>query len=173
MKIYQFIEIQKAEFTVVRLCRVCEVARSAYLVWEELSRNGPSGATLDDAYLSNCIYDIWKRSRRRYGVPRVTAQLARDGQVVCDKKVARIMGELGIAGICGRRKMTTTRRDPNAKLASDLVKRHFVAEEADVLWVGDIQCRCRHWISYADRWTMPMLFAVCRSSDVPKSGRSA
>lgn len=59
MKIYQFIEIQKAEFTVVMLCRVCEVARSAYLVWEELSRSGPSDATLDDAYLSNCIFDIW------------------------------------------------------------------------------------------------------------------
>ena len=29
MKIYQFIRIQKAEFTVIMLCRVCEVARSA------------------------------------------------------------------------------------------------------------------------------------------------
>lgn len=138
MKVYQFIRTQKAEFTVIMLCRVCEVARSAYLAWEESSGTGPSDASLDEAYLANHIYDIWRGSRRRYGVPRVTAQLARDSRVVNDKKVSRIMSELGIAGICGRRKILTTRRDPNAKLASDLVNRNFTAEKPDVLWVGDI-----------------------------------
>jgi putative transposase len=139
VKIYRFIQIQKAEFTVIMLCRVCEVARSSYLVWESSRAVELSERMLAEAYLANDIYDIWKRSRRRYGVPRVTAQLARNGTLVDDKKVARIMGELGIAGICGRRKATTTtRRNPNDQLASDLVERDFTAEKPDELWVGDL-----------------------------------
>lgn len=139
MKMYRFIRIQKAEFTVVMLCRVCEVSRSAYLSWEDRDSAGPTEAQLAEAYLANEIFDIWKESRRRYGVPRVTAELWRRGQQIDDKKVARIMGELGIYGICGRRKATnTTRRDPNAQPAPDLVERDFTAEKLDELWVGDM-----------------------------------
>ena len=139
MKIYRFIRIQKADFTVVMLCRVCEVSRSAYASWEDRLLAGPSEAELAEAYLANQIYDIWKESRRRYGVPRVTAELWRRNQHINGKKVARIMGELGIAGICGQRKATnTTRRDPNAQPAADLVERDFTAEEPDELWVGDM-----------------------------------
>jgi len=139
VKIYRFIRIQRAEFTVIMLCRVCAVSRSAYLAWEDRDSAGPTEAQLAEAYLANEIFDIWKESRRRYGVPRVTAELWRRGQHIDDKKVARIMGELGISGICGRRKATTTtRRDPNAQPACDLVERDFTAEKLDELWVGDM-----------------------------------
>jgi putative transposase len=139
VKVYRFVRIQKAEFTVVMLCRVCEISRSAYLAWEEREDSGPTEKLLAEAYLADEIYDIWKASRGRYGVPRVTAELWRRGNHVDDKKVARIMGELGIAGICGRRKATnTTRRDPNAQPAADLVERDFTADHPDELWVGDM-----------------------------------
>ena len=49
----------------------------------------------------------------------------------------------------------------------------LMADKPNMCWSWDIQCRHRHWMSYADRSTMPMLLAVCRLSDVPKSGRSA
>jgi putative transposase len=139
VKVYRFIRIQKAEFTVVMLCRVCEISRCAYSSWETRQNKGPTERHLCEAYLANEIYDIWKESRRRYGVPRVTAELWRRGKHIDDKKVARIMGQLGIAGICGRRKATnTTRRDPNAQPASDLVERDFTADRPDELWVGDM-----------------------------------
>jgi putative transposase len=48
------------------------------------------------------------------------------------------MGTLGIQGICGRRKVITTRRDPRAIPAPDLVQRGFGAAEIDRLYVGDI-----------------------------------
>ena len=49
------------------------------------------------------------------------------------------MGELGIAGRCGRRKIRTTWRDPAASTGrGDLVERDFTADEPDELWVGDI-----------------------------------
>jgi transposase InsO family protein len=136
-RIWRFIEREAAHFEITALCRVCRVSRSAYYDWLKKGE-GPSQVDLDEAYLANVIYDIWKLSRRRYGVPRVTAALAKQGTRVNDKRVARLMGQLGIEGISGRRKVKTTRRDPSHVLAADLVERDFSAEQPDELWLTDL-----------------------------------
>ena len=137
IRIWRFIERESEQFEITALCRVCGVSRSAYYDWHKRGE-GPSGADLDDAYLANAIYDIWKKSRRRYGVPRVTAALAKQGARVNEKRVARLMGQLGIEGISGRRQVKTTRRDPAHVPAADLVERNFSAEEPDELWLTDL-----------------------------------
>jgi transposase InsO family protein len=138
VKVLAFIDSQKAEFEVKTLCKVCEVPRSSYYEWAARVAGGPDDATWDEAILANRIYDIWGRSRRRYGSPRVTAALWRAGVAVNHKRVERIMVELGIAGRCGRRKVRTTWRDPHAQPAVDLVTRRFDRDQLDALWVGDI-----------------------------------
>jgi transposase InsO family protein len=137
-RIYRFIASESANFSVARLCQVCGAARSAYYDWLGRQRGGPSETLVEEAYLANRIFDVWRRSRGRYGSPRVTAALRKQGVEVNEKRVARLMGELGIAGRCGRRKMRTTWKDPAAKPAADLVERDFTADEPDELWVGDI-----------------------------------
>lgn len=138
MRVYRFIDCQKAEFDVKTLCRVCEVSRSAFYTWARAEEIGADDATWEEATMANRIYDIWARSRGRYGVPRVTAALWREGTQVNHKRVERLMGELGLAGACGRRKLRTTVRDTNAAPAPDLVERDFTAAELDSLWVGDL-----------------------------------
>lgn len=136
-RIYRFIETEAANFAVVVLCRVCRIGRSAYYAWAAKGE-GPDEALVDEAYLANTIFDTWATSRRRYGVPRVTATLWRANTQVNPKKVARIMAELGIAGISGRRKLHTTWRDRTHSLAPDLVGRDFSANAPDQLWCGDL-----------------------------------
>ena len=138
MRVYRFIDCQKAEFAIKTLCRVCEVSRAAYYAWASAEEAGADEATWDEAILANRIHDIWARSRGRYGVPRVTAQLWRQGSEMNHKRVERIMAELGLHGACGRRKLRTTVRDPDAAPAPDLVQRHFAAPEPDTLWIGDL-----------------------------------
>ena len=48
------------------------------------------------------------------------------------------MTEIGIAGICGRKKVKTTRRDPDAQPAVDLVERDFSADAPTELWLTDV-----------------------------------
>jgi putative transposase len=136
-RIWRFIERESAHFPLTALCRACGVSRSAYYAWAKKGE-GPTEADLDEAHLANTIYDIWTKSRRRYGVPRVTAALLKKGTAVNEKRVARIMGELGIEGICGRRKVKTTRRDPAQTPAADLVERDFSADQPDELWLSDV-----------------------------------
>ena len=71
------------------------------------------------------------------GLP-ATAALAKAGVEVNEKRVARLMAELGITGRCGRRKIRTTWRDKRQQAAIDLVLRHFTAAAPDEIWVGDI-----------------------------------
>jgi putative transposase len=136
-RIYRFIAREQVNFPVTTLCRVCCVSRSAYYAWVKKGE-APSDATVDEAYLANAIFDIWTTSRRRYGAPRVTAALWKQGEPVPEKRVARLMAEIGIAGICGRKKVRTTRRDPEARPAADLVERDFSADAPTALWLSDV-----------------------------------
>lgn len=136
-RLYRFIEAEAANFSLRMLCRVCKVSRSAYYSWRAAG-DSPDEATWDEALLVDAIFETWAGSRRRYGSPRVSAALAKQGWKVNEKRVARLMAELAIAGKHGRRKLVTTRRDKDATPAPDLVERHFSAEGPDELWVGDI-----------------------------------
>jgi transposase InsO family protein len=134
---YRFICKESQNFPTAALCRVCQVSTSAYYVWLKKDP-GPTDELVEEAFLANRIFDIWRKSRRRYGVPRVTAALLKAEVPVSEKKVARLMGELSISGISGRRKVRTTRRDPSHELAADLVERDFHADAPDELWVTDV-----------------------------------
>ena len=83
------------------------------------------------------IARVHAASRRRYGSPRVTAQLAREGITVNHKAVEREIARQGLAGRCSRRKIRTTRRDPAQVPAADLVRRDFARPRTDELWIGD------------------------------------
>jgi len=138
VRVYRFIDSQRTAFPVKALCRVCEVATSSFYAWTAAQAAGPDEATVEEAYLANHIHDIWTGSRRRYGVPRVTAQLWREGVRINHKRVARLMCLVGVQGTCGRRKIVTTRRDPTATPSPDLVRRQFEQLALDQLYVGDI-----------------------------------
>jgi putative transposase len=137
-RIYRFIANEQENFPVAALCRVCGVSRSAYYAWVKKEEHGPSDATMEEAQLANAIFDVWVKSRRRYGSPRVTAALWKQKEQVSEKRVARLMKEIGIAGMCGRKKLRTTWRDPAAVPDADLVERDFTATAPDELWLTDI-----------------------------------
>jgi len=100
--------------------------------------DGPSNALREEALPADQIYTIWKKTRNRYGSPRITAQLWRKRIVVSEKKVARIMAAIAITGICGPKKTCTTRRDPSKLPSPDLAEANFTAERLEKLLVGDI-----------------------------------
>jgi transposase InsO family protein len=68
----------------------------------------------------------------------VHAVLRREGVHVGRKRVERLMRQAGPAGISPRRSKGFTRRDPDADLAPDLVRRDFTANAPNRLWVTDL-----------------------------------
>ena len=139
MSVYPFIEAEKAAAcNVARACALMAVSRSAFYLW---SRHEPRPRAQADAELTGKIVEIHKVSRGTYGAPRITADLARDGEHVGRKRVARLMARRGLAGRTRRRFVRTTVADPTAtRLAPDLLGRSFdpADHELDRAYVGDI-----------------------------------
>ena len=75
-------------------------------------------------------------SRGSYGAPRVYDELRLGRAVRCGRKrVARLMKLARLQGIYRRR---GRRPHPGPPVHDDLVRRHFVADAPDRLWLTDI-----------------------------------
>src|SRR3984957_11798445 len=73
------------------------------------------------------------------------AELKADGLFVGRKRIARLMRAAGIAGVSRRRSApVTTRQARDHHLASDLVRRNFMAERPnELLNCGNLRRRCQ------------------------------
>lgn len=140
--ICRFIHAERANFTIVLLCRVMKTARSSFYAWAAGIEARERRRWADE------ITVIHLASKGTYGVPRVNAELRRLGRPVNRKRLARVLREHGIAGHTrrtGRRSLT--RQDPKAAPAPDLIGRHFHADRPGQKIVGDIT-----YIPTAERW---------------------
>ena len=137
MRVFAFVAAQKADFPVRTLCRVCKVSTSGFYAYAARKAGPPPPRELARAVVARHVARVHKSSRRRYGSPRVTAQLAREGIPVNHKAVEAEMVRQGLRGRSSRRNMRTTRRDPSKVPAVDLVERDFERANLDQLWIGD------------------------------------
>ncbi len=135
MSRFRFVDAEKARFPVSLLCRMVGVSKSGYYAWRG---RPPSRRSRQDATLTERIVEVHRRSRETYGYPRMHAELRALGVRCGRRRVARLMREAGIRGCVRGRKKRTTRRDPRATSAPDLVNRHFTATAPDRLWTADI-----------------------------------
>jgi len=114
-------------------CRMLRVSASGYYEWR---RRAPSLRAVADARLTAQIREIHIGSRGTYGVPRVHAELRLGCGVRCGRKrVARLMRVSGLSGVHVRRRR---RGCPAPPVHDDLVRRRFVADAPDRLWLTDI-----------------------------------
>ncbi len=102
-------------------------------------RRPPSHRTQQDALLTERIREIHSRSCETYGYPRVHAEELRSLGVRCGhRRVARLMRAAGLRGCMRGKKRRTTRRNPRAAPAPDLLRRDFVAGRPNRVWLADI-----------------------------------
>jgi len=129
-----YIDTHRDRFGVEPILHALEVAPSTYYATKA---RPPSRRALSDAVLKPRILKLWKDNYEVYGVRKVTTALRREGVTVGRDQVGRLMAALGIAGMVRGKSKRTTKSDPSAVRAPDLVKRHFTATEPDRLWVSD------------------------------------
>jgi len=148
------VRANQALYPVRQLCRSVALSPSGYYAW---CRRGPSARAVANARLLARIRAIHQASREAYGAPMIHAELVETGDAVNHKRVARLMRAHGIVGVTRRKSQWTTRRDPGASPAPDLVERAFRAERPDQLWVADI--------TYVPTWTgflyLALVLDVC------------
>jgi len=132
---YEFIDPHRSAFRVTKMCQVLEVSRSAYYAYR---RRPKSLRERNNERLVEKITEIYHRSRRSYGSPRITAELHDQGICCGHNRVARLMRQNDIVAKRKRRFKVTTHSRHKLPVAPNLVDKQFSADAPDQLWVSDI-----------------------------------
>jgi transposase InsO family protein len=133
--VFRFIHAEKAIHDVKTMCRMLGVSRSGFYAWRS---RPPSARAVCDQELLGRIKLVHEGSRRTYGAPRIWAELRDEGVRCGRKRVARLMRNEGIRGLCRRRKRRRYAGPRALHPAGDLVRRDFRTTAPNLIWVADI-----------------------------------
>ncbi len=131
----QFIEINRSEFSVKKMCQILKVSRSGYYKKENKE---PSSRDKENDMLLNKIKDIYDENKGRYGSPRITKQLRKEGKTCGKNRIARIMRRNNIRAKTKRKFKITTNSKHNYPAAANLLRQDFTSTTINQKWVSDI-----------------------------------
>lgn len=131
---FSFIAAEKA-FPVTVMCDVLGVSCSGFYAWRSRT---PSRRAREDQQLAVEVRSIHAESRRRYGSPRVHADLHEKGRRTSRKRIARLMREQGLQARQKRRFRVTTDSTHAMPVAANILDRRFETRAPDTVWATDI-----------------------------------
>lgn len=125
----------KDMYDIRMLCKAVKLHHSVYYYHKQNKENSYKKANEE---LDRKILEEFEKSKRRYGSPKITKILNKQGSKVSQKRVARRMKALGIKSITvkkfnhnGNKKVDDTNKE-------NLLAQDFKAEKPGEKWVGDI-----------------------------------
>jgi transposase InsO family protein len=135
----RFVDAYREKHGVEPICKVLPIAPSTY--YEHVRRRvKPETApprVKRDCELMQEIRRVFDENFQVYGVRKVWRQLLRERHAVARCTVARLMRNMGLAGVIRGKRVRTTVPDKAAQCPLDHVNRQFRAERPNVLWVSD------------------------------------
>ena len=131
----RYIEAHKDRVGVEPICTTLQVAPSTYYA---ATSRPPSKRAQSDAELKPEVTRVHAANFGVYGARKLWRQLRREGFDVGRDRVARLMAELGLAGVVRGKAKRTTVPTAVAERPGDLVERRFTATAPNRLWVADL-----------------------------------
>ncbi len=122
-------------FPIALMCRLLGVSKSGFYAWRD---RPASERSVDDARLAVEIAAAHKRSRGRYGSPRVHAELRARGIRVGRKRVERLMREQGLRARGRRRFRMTTDSEHSTRSRRTWSSGDFEVAAPNEVWVTDV-----------------------------------
>lgn len=134
-----FIDEHQGKHGVEPICRVLPIAPSTYR--RHAARRAdpaklPQRAKRDER-LKIEVQRVFEENFSVYGVRKVWRQLRREGVEVARCTVARLMRQMGLAGVVRGKPVKTTVSDKAAPCPLDHVNRKFRAPRPNMLWLSD------------------------------------
>ena len=133
--IFGFIQAHRHEFRVSKMCEVLGVSKSGFYQW---LKHAPTPQQERKAQLKRQIKKIHKQSKARYGSPKITQMLWKEGTVVSERTVSRLMKEMGIRSKVVKKYKATTNSKHNLPIYPNLVAQDFKVNARGIIWVSDI-----------------------------------
>jgi putative transposase len=141
---FRFMKEHAHEFSIERMSKMLKVSRNGYY---KFLQSKPSKHNKENVELLEKIKKVHKESRRTYGSPRIHAELLEQGETCSRKRTAKIMRDAGIQAKMKKRFKVTTKVNPKAQAAPNLLRQDFTASKANQRWVADMT-----YIQTAEGW---------------------
>jgi putative transposase len=141
---YPFIDVEKALYPVVVLCRTMRVSRSGFYTWKD---RPPSLRAREDTRLRTSIRVIHAQSRQTYGSSRILKALRNAGERIGLHRVERLRRAEQLRTCYKRRYRITTQSDHAYPVAENVLAREFTPEAPNRVWAGDIT-----YVATAEGW---------------------
>jgi transposase InsO family protein len=124
------------DYPIRELCAVLQVSRSGYYGWCQGQETVREAA---NRQLAEQIQRVYHQKQGRYGSPRVTQQLRREGHRCNHKRVERLMRQHGLRGRSSRpRRVCTTHSDHDQPVAPNRLLGRAAPTRVNEVWVADI-----------------------------------
>lgn len=126
----------KTDHSLAALCATLNVTRAGYHAWVQ---RPPSVRAQADAALQAEICAIHTAHRGRYGAPRLHAELRARGQRHGRKRIARLLRQADLRGLCSRRFVPRTTDSRHAHpIAPNHLATHPSPTGSNQIWVADL-----------------------------------
>lgn len=125
---------ENKQYSIKKMCRYLHVSRSGYYEW--LGR-GESPRKIQEHQLKEKIFAIFEQNHKRYGSPRIRAELRNQGIYCSKKRIERIMRELGLQARKKRKFVVTTDSNHHYPFAENLLDRQFQVKAPNQVWATD------------------------------------
>jgi len=133
-------EHRSCELSLIRLCKLVNVAKSSYYDWCSKSAKRKLNVEEEKALFSR-INKVFIKSRKTYGVPRIWRAVLREGYSCTRRQVSYIMRKNKLISVysAGRRKfIVTTNSSKTKSIAENILNREFYAKAPNEKWAGDV-----------------------------------
>ncbi|WP_317980352.1 IS3 family transposase [Paenibacillus glycanilyticus] len=131
-------EDHRSEFRMAKMCIVLNVSKSGYYKWIKEKANENSYQKRRKALVARITY-LFLDSQRRYGSPKITKLLKREGWIVSERLVGILMHENGLRSCVSRKfRVATTDSNHANPVAPNVLNQNFVTTAPNKVWVTDI-----------------------------------
>ena len=122
------------QYSVADLCEALSVARGTF--YNHIYRRVDPTKKANEQYLLMLkVQEIFDSSNQTYGVKRVHAALAQQGIHVSNKRLGKLMREMGLESVRTDAKAQFKLREKRIK--SNLLRRNFSVSKPNEIWVSD------------------------------------
>jgi putative transposase len=123
-----------AEHDVKLLCRILKVPRSTY--YATINRPESKRSQENREYCAQ-IKEIWRKSRKCYGSPKIAAIMRRNGILISQKRVGRLMVRMSIRSVVMRKYRHYSSIEDRTD-RENIINQEFGSDRPNERWATDI-----------------------------------
>jgi putative transposase len=121
-----------------KMCSVLEVSRSGYYKWLQEKENENAYQKRRRALLARIVWFFYD-SGKRYGSPKITKLLKKEGWSISERLVGNLMRENNLRSCVSKKfKVQTTDSNHSNPIAPNVLNQQFTTTAPNKVWVTDI-----------------------------------